>query len=97
MGDKYETTLEDDKRKFLEAVEDSTDREVSIILDAFVDEVQQGSPEKKRRRKRSILNLAVTLITTPGIGYGVNLENWWIVALFSIILLSVQIYILSSE
>ncbi|MBO8176974.1 MAG: hypothetical protein H0Z31_05885 [Bacillus sp. (in: Bacteria)] len=60
-------------------------------------EVEEGSPERKRRKRQNILDLVVTLICTPAIGYAVNIENWIIVGFFSLVLLAVQLYLLFSE
>lgn len=97
LGEKYDSTHYKEKEKFLKAVESSVDREVTSILDAFINEAMIGSPENNRRKSRAILNLIVTVICTPGIAYGVNLTNWVLVILFSLVLVSVQIYIIKNE
>ncbi|MED3716049.1 hypothetical protein P4518_01430 [Geobacillus thermodenitrificans] len=97
LGERYDTTPDEEKRRFLNAVNDIIEREVDSILRAFVEEAQIGSPERKRRRRQNILNLVVTLICTPAIGYAVNIENWIIVGFFSLVLLAVQLYLLFSE
>lgn len=89
---KYATTTPKEKKKFLKQIEDTTDAQVELILRSFVEEIQKGSPEKKRRRNLSIFNLIMTAILTPGIAYGVNIENWIIVWILSIVLAAVQIY-----
>ncbi|MCJ7983771.1 hypothetical protein MUB16_34825 [Priestia sp. OVL9] len=97
LQNNYDSTPAAEKARFISAVRDTIDREVNSILAAFVEEAQIGSPEKKRRRNRNILNLLATLVSTPAIGYAVNIENWVMVGLFSALLLVVQIYIIASE
>lgn len=97
LQNNYDSTSAAEKARFISAVRDTIDREVNSILAAFVEEAQIGSPEKKRRRNRNILNLLATLVSTPAIGYAVNIENWVMVGLFSALLLVVQIYIIASE
>jgi len=97
LQNSYDSTPAAEKARFISAVRDTIDREVNSILAAFVEEAQIGSPERKRRRNRNILNLLATLVSTPAIGYAVNIENWVMVGLFSALLLVVQIYIIASE
>ncbi|WP_033580753.1 MULTISPECIES: hypothetical protein [Priestia] len=97
LQNSYDSTSAAEKARFISAVRDTIDREVNSILAAFVEEAQIGSPERKRRRNRNILNLLATLVSTPAIGYAVNIENWVMVGLFSALLLVVQIYIIASE
>lgn len=49
FGETYETTPEDVKNKLADFTEGQIDRRVDSILNAFINEVQSGSPEKKRK------------------------------------------------
>ena len=97
LGNNYDKTSEEMKAKLLEAADESIEKEVTSILSAFIQEALKDSPESKRRKSRSVLNLLTVIICTPSIAYGVNLENWVIVSLFSLILAIVQIYVIRNE
>lgn len=97
LGGSYDGTSNKDKQSFLDAVKDTIEREVDNILRAFVEDVQKGSPERKRRKKLNVLNLIITVLTAPGIAYAVNIENWILVTILSIVLLVMEIYLIISE
>lgn len=97
LRNKYDTTSDAEKKRLLEFVKDQIESEVDSILNAFIRDVQKGSPERKRRNKLALVNLIITAIATPGIAYGVNLENWIMVILFSLVLLTYQIYMITFE
>lgn len=97
LGDKFETTPDEIKEKLLSAADESIEREVNSILNAFIEEALKDSPETKRRKSKAILNLLSVIISTPSIAYGVNIENWTMVIVISLLLALVQIYIIWSE
>lgn len=97
LGSSFETTSPEDKRKFINAVISTIDREVELILNSFVEEIQSGSSVKKRRKNLTIVVVLLTSILTTGIGYCVNIENWIMVGLLSVALGIVQVYSIFSE
>lgn len=97
LGDKYETTPEEMKDNYLRAVEDSVEREVDSILSEFIEDTRKGSSESRKRKKRSYLVLAVTVICTTGITITVDQENWIVSVILMLALLGVQIYNISEE
>lgn len=97
LGNAFDTTTSADKRKFINAVSSTIDREVELILNSFVEEIQSGSSVKKRRRKLTIVVVLLTSIFTTGIGYCVNIENWIMVGLLSVALAIVQVYSIFNE
>jgi hypothetical protein len=92
LKSKYDQTSSRDKKKFLKEVDDSIEAQLDLILRSFVEDIQKGSPDKKRRRYISIFNLVMTAILTPAIGYAVNIEHWTFVWILSVVLAGVQIY-----
>lgn len=97
LGANYETTTASEKQRFINVVKKTIEREVDNILQTFVDDVQKGSPERRRRKKLSILNLVITALATPGIAYSVNIENWIVVVILSLILLTIQGYLIIND
>lgn len=97
LGSKFESTSQREKNKFLKHVSSTIDAQVDLILKSFVEDIQKGSPEQKKRKRIAILTLATTAIITPGIGYAVNIENWTFVWILSIVLGIVQIYNVTGE
>lgn len=94
LGKNYGSTSPQEKRKFIDAVKDSIDREVDLILNAFVADALKGSPAKKRKTYLTLLNLILTILITPGIAYAVNIENWALVGILSAVLLVYQIFLI---
>jgi hypothetical protein len=97
LGSKYDSTSIREKNKFLKHVSTTIDGQVELILKSFVEDIKKGSPESKKRIKTAVLTLIVTAITTPAIGYAVNVENWIFVGVLSIVLAIVQIYNVFNE
>jgi hypothetical protein len=97
LKSRYDQTPPREKKKFLEQVDSRIEAEVELILRSFVDDIQKGSPDKKRRRNIAIFNLVMTAILTPGIGYAVNIENWTFVWVLSVVLAAVQIFNVIAE
>ena len=54
----------------------SINREVNRILDTFLEEIEENSSKKKRRRILNFSFSAAGLILTTIIGYAVNMTNW---------------------
>lgn len=97
LGKKYGSTSPADKKKFLDAVKETTEAQVDKILNTFVEDALKGSPARKRKRNWAILNLVVTVILTPLIGYAVNIENWFIVGASSLLLVVFQGFLIVNE
>lgn len=97
LGSKFDSTPIREKNKFLKHVSTTIDGQVEVILKSFVEDIQKGSPESKKRRNTAVFTLLVTAVTTPAIGYAVNVESWIFVWVLSIVLTIVQIYNVFNE
>ncbi|CAM4469370.1 hypothetical protein [Paenibacillus xylanexedens] len=96
-AEKYETTPPEEKQRLLDHVSTMIDKETDDILNAFTNEAWKGSTVRKKQRNLAIVNAILTAVLTVGIGYSVNIENWVMVAIFSIPLLVFQIYLISEN
>lgn len=97
LGDKYDTTSLEDKKKFTDYVKPTTEKEVDLILRTFVEDAQKGSSAQKRRKNVALLNFGLSLILTPAIGYAVNIQNWIMVIVCSSVMLLFHLYLLRNE
>lgn len=97
LGKKFGSTSPAEKKKFLDAVKDTTEAQVDKILNAFIEDALKGSSIRKRKRNWLILNLVVTIIITPTIGYAVNIENWFFVGACSVLLLIFQGFLIYND
>lgn len=97
LGKRYGSTSPSDKKKFLDAVKDTTNSEVERILNAFIEDALKGSPVRKRKRNMSTLNLILTSLLTTAISYSVNIENWVVVTLCSLVLVSYQTFMIFND
>lgn len=97
FGKSYGSTSPREIKKVLEFIKPTIDSEVERILNVFVTDALKGSPAAKRKKGIAIFNLVLTAITTVGIGYSVNIENWVLVSICSLALLAGQLYILLNE
>lgn len=92
LGKNYNTASPKEKKKYLKSVETMIEQKVETILRTFVEDIQKDSPERKRRKNWAILLLTITGLITPGIAYAVNIENWALTAILSVVLLAIQGY-----
>lgn len=88
----YATTSAEEKQRILNFAREMTETKVQQILDIFLTEVTQNSPERKRAKKLHIFTAILTLVATTGIAHAVNLENMGYITVCGLVLLAVQIY-----
>lgn len=68
------------------------DRKVDVVLNAFREELEKDSPESKKRKINKFYYAGLNVIFTPAIAYSVNIENWVMVVIFSILTIIVNAY-----
>lgn len=96
LGNKFDSTHHQTKKKYLKGMEDAIEAKIDTILSAFISQMQSTSPEVKKRRSLAIINIIVTALAQVGIGYGVNVEGWIFVSIISLMLLAFQGYMIKS-
>lgn len=89
---KLNSTLPREKEKTLKFLRTNghIDQKVDKILKSFAEEVMEGSPEVKKRKKRSIAYNLVILVCTIGLAFAVNEKAWVFVSFLGIIQAIVQ-------
>lgn len=68
------------------------DRKVDAILNAFREEIEKDSPESKKRKTNKFVYAGLNVIFTPAIAYSVNIENWVIVGILTLLAIIVNGY-----
>lgn len=93
----YDTTSINEKHKLLELISDTVTRQVDMILKAFVQDIQEGSPDKSSRRKLKVLFAILAIIASTGLAFAVNDNNMLFTTIFAMSILVVQIYPIFAE
>lgn len=96
LGNKYESTHHQTKKKYLKGMEDAVEAKIDSILNAFILQMQSTSPEAKRRKNLAVINIFVTALAQVGVGYGVNEEAWVFVSIISAMLFVFQGYMIKT-
>jgi len=92
LGDRYDSTPEEEKNKFLDYLNDTINRQVENILNEFLIEIQKGSPEVKRKKhSKSFLSL-LTMGASIGLALAVNEKNAPFIALSGLAIFAIQTY-----
>ena len=93
----YDTTSITEKHKILELISDTVTRQVDMILKAFVQDIQEGSPDINSRRKLKVLFAFLVIIASTGLAFAVNDKNMLFTTIFAMSILVVQIYPIFAE
>ena len=86
-----------EKHKILELISDTVTRQVDMILKAFVQDIQEGSPDINSRRKLKVLFAFLVIIASTGLAFAVNDKNMLFTTIFAMSILVVQIYPIFAE
>lgn len=97
LNEDYPTTSEQEKQRILDFAREMIENNVQRILDIFLTEVTQNSPERRKAKNEKMLIAFITLIATTGIAHAVNLENLGYIIVCALILLCVQAYPILKE
>lgn len=90
LGNNYENASESEKDHFLSFVDEQIHNDVDKMLNEFVEQRLNTSPEKKKNNIITYIYTVLTLILTGLSSYLVNDENWSVVIIIYIILILVQ-------
>lgn len=88
----YPRVTQEDKVELLQLVSFDINKQIDMILNAFLEDIQRTSPESKKRKFTKIIFAAISLAATAGVGLAVNQENWPFVGICSLVILGVEIY-----
>lgn len=88
----YSTTPAEEKLRILDFAREMIESKVQQILDVFLTEVTQNSPERKKAKKLHIFTAILTIIASTGLAHAVNLENLGYITVCALVLLAVQLY-----
>ncbi|HDR4517382.1 TPA: hypothetical protein QCQ26_001860 [Bacillus cereus] len=88
----YATTSAAEKQRILTFASDTIETKVQQILNAFLEEITQSSPERKKARRYQVFSAIITLIASTGLAHAVNLENLSYIITCALIILILQLY-----
>lgn len=92
FGALYPTATVNEKQAILMLVSESIENRVDQILNAFVSEINRGSPDHKKRRAVRVFNAIMTLIANIGLALAVNQENAGFITITALIIIAAITY-----
>ncbi len=95
--ERYSTATQEEKQEILKLVSVSINQKTDLILKTFLEEIQQGSPELKRKKNIRIIFAILSFVASVGLALAVNQENWSFIIICGIFILIAQIYQIFSE
>lgn len=90
--ERYDEVDEEEKNKTLKLVSFDINKQVDMILNAFLEDIEKTSPKIKQRKYTKVIFMAISLAATAGVGLAVNQENWPFLAICSLVILGIEIY-----